>query len=117
MLRRIIFVPKISRLAPVSARYGSTKQQGAEDPENLTHFGFETVKASEKAEKGKKYLICCENNFNYFLLLVHKVFENVAESYDLMNDAMSMGIHRVWKDSFIEKLYPQKGTKLLGKFE
>lgn len=58
VLRRIIFVPKISRLTAVSARYGSTKQQGAEDPENLTHFGFETVKASEKAEKGKNILNC-----------------------------------------------------------
>lgn len=44
---------------------------------------------------------------------MHKVFENVAESYDLMNDAMSMGIHRVWKDIFLERLYPTPGTKLL----
>lgn len=41
------------------------------------------------------------------------MFENVAESYDLMNDAMSMGIHRVWKDIFIERLYPTQGTKML----
>lgn len=44
---------------------------------------------------------------------MHKVFENVAESYDLMNDAMSMGVHRVWKDIFLERLYPTPGTKLL----
>lgn len=30
-----------------------------------------------------------------------------------MNDAMSMGIHRIWKDYFIDKLYPTQGTKLL----
>lgn len=41
------------------------------------------------------------------------MFENVAESYDLMNDAMSMGIHRVWKDILLERFYPTQGTKLL----
>lgn len=47
------------------------------------------------------------------VIAVHKVFENVAESYDLMNDAMSMGIHRVWKDILLERFYPTQGTKLL----
>lgn len=60
-----------------------------------THFGFQTVKESEKADK------------------VHKVFEEVAKSYDLMNDAMSFGVHRVWKDIFIERLGATKGTRLL----
>lgn len=44
---------------------------------------------------------------------MHKVFEDVAASYDLMNDAMSMGIHRLWKDIFIERLGPTHGTRLL----
>lgn len=44
---------------------------------------------------------------------MHKVFEDVANSYDVMNDAMSMGIHRLWKDIFIERLGPTHGTKLL----
>lgn len=44
---------------------------------------------------------------------VHKVFEDVAASYDLMNDAMSMGIHRIWKDIFMERLGPTHGTRLL----
>lgn len=44
---------------------------------------------------------------------MHKVFEDVAASYDLMNDAMSMGIHRIWKDIFMERLGPTHGTKLL----
>lgn len=34
------------------------------------------------------------------------VFNSVASSYDLMNDAMSLGVHRLWKDSFIEQLDP-----------
>lgn len=46
-------------------------------------------------------------------LSVHDVFENVANSYDKMNDAMSMGIHRIWKDIFIQELGPTHGTHLL----
>lgn len=41
------------------------------------------------------------------------MFENVANSYDQMNDAMSFGIHRVWKDIFIERLAPEHGCRLL----
>lgn len=44
---------------------------------------------------------------------MHKVFEEVSKSYDLMNDAMSLGVHRIWKDMFIEDLSPTPGTKLL----
>lgn len=44
---------------------------------------------------------------------MRKVFEDVASSYDLMNDAMSMGIHRLWKDIFVERLGPTQGTRLL----
>lgn len=47
------------------------------------------------------------------LSAVHEVFENVAESYDVMNDAMSLGIHRVWKDIFVQRLGPTHGTRLL----
>jgi ubiquinone/menaquinone biosynthesis C-methylase UbiE len=48
-----------------------------------THFGFSQVPVQEKEAK------------------VREVFESVADSYDLMNDAMSFGIHRVWKDHFV----------------
>lgn len=41
------------------------------------------------------------------------MFENVAQDYDLMNDAMSLTIHRLWKDQFISTLYPTNNTKLL----
>lgn len=41
------------------------------------------------------------------------MFQEVAQSYDLMNDAMSLGIHRIWKDIFIERLAPTNGTRLL----
>lgn len=55
---------------------------------STTHFGFETVAKHEKAGK------------------VRGVFDRVASHYDLMNDAMSFGLHRLWKDRFTEKLHP-----------
>ena len=45
--------------------------------------------------------------------LVKGVFSSVASSYDVMNDAMSMGIHRLWKDSFVAQLDP--GSARVGK--
>ena len=50
-------------------------------------------------------LLCCN--------LVYKVFENVAENYDLMNDIMSGGIHRLWKDYFMLRMRPVQGTQLI----
>ncbi|CAD5124314.1 unnamed protein product [Dimorphilus gyrociliatus] len=60
-----------------------------------THFGYETVSENEKGQR------------------VGEVFSNVAEYYDLMNDAMSGGIHRVWKDYFVNKMSPRSDTRLL----
>ncbi|MDC0232136.1 bifunctional demethylmenaquinone methyltransferase/2-methoxy-6-polyprenyl-1,4-benzoquinol methylase UbiE [Pelagibacteraceae bacterium] len=45
--------------------------------------------------------------------LASKVFEDVFEKYDLMNDLMSLGIHRLWKKTFINWLNPQENTKLI----
>ncbi|SHH41266.1 demethylmenaquinone methyltransferase / 2-methoxy-6-polyprenyl-1,4-benzoquinol methylase [Cognatishimia maritima] len=63
--------------------------------QNTTHFGFETVPESEKAGR------------------VQGVFNSVASKYDVMNDVMSMGIHRVWKDAMMDWLAPRPGQKLL----
>ncbi len=63
--------------------------------EKTTHFGFRTVAEDEKAG------------------MVHGVFSNVASKYDVMNDAMSMGIHRIWKDAMMNWLAPRAGQKLL----
>lgn len=60
-----------------------------------THFGFDTVLKTKKAS------------------LVKGVFSNVASRYDLMNDLMSLGIHRYWKEALINWLNPQPGQKLL----
>jgi len=45
--------------------------------------------------------------------LVNKVFQDVFNKYDLMNDLMSLGIHRIWKKNFIHWLNPQKNTTLI----
>ncbi|QGY00251.1 bifunctional demethylmenaquinone methyltransferase/2-methoxy-6-polyprenyl-1,4-benzoquinol methylase UbiE [Roseovarius faecimaris] len=63
--------------------------------EKTTHFGFETVPESEKAGR------------------VKGVFGSVASKYDVMNDAMSLGIHRIWKDAMMDWLAPRPGQKLL----
>lgn len=68
---------------------------GAEKIEKETHFGYQTISESEKTQK------------------VYEVFENVADKYDKMNDAMSFFVHRVWKDIFIQRLAPTQGTQLL----
>jgi len=45
--------------------------------------------------------------------LVNSVFSRVYKKYDLMNDIMSLGIHRIWKDKFIDWMNPQPNTKLI----
>lgn len=54
--------------------------------QDTTHFGFETIPAEEKQSR------------------VNEVFASVANKYDLMNDAMSVGVHRLWKDYFVRQL-------------
>ena len=45
--------------------------------------------------------------------LVHNVFNKVYDKYDLMNDFMSLGIHRIWKKDLIQLMNPSKGKKLI----
>ena len=61
-------------------------------PGETTHFGFRDVRVQDKQT------------------LVNSVFHSVASRYDLMNDLMSMGLHRVWKDIMINSLNPPKGA-------
>jgi demethylmenaquinone methyltransferase/2-methoxy-6-polyprenyl-1,4-benzoquinol methylase len=60
-----------------------------------THFGARIVEEAEKAG------------------LVHGVFTNVASRYDVMNDVMSGGVHRLWKDAMMDWLAPRDGQRLL----
>tara|TARA_B100000959_G_scaffold240154_1_gene261196 strand:- start:2619 stop:3323 length:705 start_codon:yes stop_codon:yes gene_type:complete len=45
--------------------------------------------------------------------LVAKVFSDVFDKYDLMNDIMSLGVHRIWKKNMIDWMNPQKGSRLI----
>lgn len=61
----------------------------------MIDFGFERVRRSEKQDR------------------VRQVFDSVAEDYDRMNDLMTGGLHRVWKDMAVTKLNPRPGERLL----
>lgn len=63
--------------------------------EKTTHFGNREVQESEKAG------------------LVHGVFTNVASKYDVMNDVMSVGVHRLWKEAMMDWIAPRAGQRLL----
>jgi demethylmenaquinone methyltransferase/2-methoxy-6-polyprenyl-1,4-benzoquinol methylase len=67
----------------------------SDEHKKTTHFGFTDIPESEKAGR------------------VRGVFGSVASKYDVMNDAMSMGIHRIWKDAMMDWLAPRPGTRLL----
>jgi len=58
-------------------------------------FGYEEVSPEEKTRR------------------VGAVFSNVAKKYDVMNDAMSGGLHRVWKDRFVRRVKPRAGEEIL----
>ena len=67
----------------------------ADDRGKTTHFGFQEVAEDEKAG------------------MVHGVFSRVASRYDVMNDLMSAGVHRLWKDAMMDWLAPRPGQRLL----
>ena len=58
-------------------------------------FGYEEVSPEEKTER------------------VGAVFSSVAKKYDVMNDAMSLGMHRLWKDKFVRRVKPRAGEAIL----
>jgi demethylmenaquinone methyltransferase/2-methoxy-6-polyprenyl-1,4-benzoquinol methylase len=58
-------------------------------------FGYEEVDAADKARR------------------VGDVFSSVARKYDVMNDAMSGGMHRLWKDRFVRRVKPRAGEQIL----
>ena len=63
--------------------------------DNKTHFGYETVDANDKAGK------------------VAGVFHSVAAQYDVMNDLMSAGVHRLWKRVAIDQTGVRHGSRVL----
>jgi demethylmenaquinone methyltransferase/2-methoxy-6-polyprenyl-1,4-benzoquinol methylase len=67
----------------------------ASNSTDTASFGFEDVPRAEKAGR------------------VRAVFDSVAQRYDLMNDLMSAGLHRVWKDILADRINPQPGETLI----
>ena len=67
----------------------------ADEMAGTTHFGNRTVPEADKAG------------------MVHGVFARVASKYDIMNDVMSGGVHRLWKDAMMDWLAPRPGQRLL----
>lgn len=80
-------------------RYGAGMSTQSQNPDSAagrtTHFGYRTVDASAKAG------------------LVRDVFDAVADRYDVMNDLMSLGVHRLWKNAMIDALNPRPGMTYL----
>jgi len=68
---------------------------GRKDASDATHFGYQSVPAAKKAER------------------VAEVFHSVADRYDLMNDLMSGGLHRVWKHFTVRQAGLRPGMKVL----
>lgn len=71
----------------------NTSDSGAAGP--TTHFGYRTVAEDEKVH------------------LVRGVFDSVASKYDLMNDLMSAGVHRLWKAAMVDWLAPRSGQTFI----
>lgn len=63
------------------------------DDSRARHFGFKPVSEDEKTR------------------LVYSVFEKVADRYDLMNDLMTVGLHRAWKQAMVDKLGPPRNNR------
>jgi demethylmenaquinone methyltransferase / 2-methoxy-6-polyprenyl-1,4-benzoquinol methylase len=73
----------------------SKQNMQQEQDNNTTHFGYKTVEAKEKAS------------------MVAGVFHSVAQQYDIMNDLMSFGVHRLWKRFTIDASGVRPGNKIL----
>ena len=67
----------------------------SQDEQDITSFGFRDVPTGDKQS------------------LVRDVFDSVADRYDLMNDLMSGGVHRLWKHAMVDWLNPQPGQHIL----
>lgn len=78
----------LQRTCRTAPRLSLLVRHNHQDSSRTTHFGFREVPEESKET------------------LVKNVFNSVASSYDIMNDAMSMGVHRLWKDDFVGSLKP-----------
>jgi len=82
-------------LIRIEERNAMSGQEFQQDNKETTHFGYQTVNKSDKEAK------------------VADVFHSVAQQYDIMNDVMSFGIHRLWKRFTIDASGVRPGNKVL----
>jgi 2-methoxy-6-polyprenyl-1,4-benzoquinol methylase len=92
LIRKLI-TSQARPLIVTSSRYFTTNTS-APQQEAKIDFGFKDINRDDKEK------------------MVGKVFSSVAESYDVMNDAMSLGIHRCWKDTFVGMIGPMRMRKI-----
>ena len=89
LARRLLNLRPPHRCLSCSRLLAQQQQIPKQDaPNSTTHFGFQTVPSSSKQSR------------------VANVFTSVASSYDTMNDLMSVGTHRLWKDHFVRSINP-----------
>lgn len=86
-------VPAMTPSRTETSREQNSPEQAAST--GTTHFGFRTVAEDQKAG------------------MVRGVFDAVAPKYDLMNDLMSAGVHRLWKAAMVDQLAPRPGEAIL----
>src|SRR3546814_11619078 len=82
-------------MARLPAEQALAKGKSMDDAAEQVSFGYEQVSREEKTRR------------------VGDVFRSVAARYDLMNDLMSGGLHRLWKDQFVRRVKPRPGEAIL----
>ena len=87
---------KISLGARLMRAQSPQPEQSSLDSQSDAWFGYESVQNSEEKQRR-----------------VNEVFSSVAKKYDVMNDVMSLGVHRYWKDEFVRQCNVQSGMKVL----
>lgn len=89
MQSMVVRARKVTRVfQQYSTKATATSPSVTTNTTRTTHFGFQQVEETDKKP------------------LVASVFHRVAERYDVMNDFMSGGMHRLWKDNFVDQLHP-----------
>ncbi|KAL7684185.1 putative ubiE/COQ5 methyltransferase, S-adenosyl-L-methionine-dependent methyltransferase [Plasmopara halstedii] len=95
MIRRMPHATGLVHTLPTAARFSSRRSTPTARSTSTTHFGFQQVPVEDKER------------------MVASVFHSVSEQYDIMNDFMSGGMHRLWKDAFVDALHPMGPLKCL----
>ncbi len=107
LARHLARLPRLALGAPLRMA-SSDPPRATEKPsaEKQTHFGYRNVPDSEKTSLGVLHSSVAHG-------AVAEVFHSVANSYDLMNDVMSAGVHRLWKDHMVSVLDPYPGATIV----